>query len=132
GQQGWGQSPYDPGGAGGQYQQQGAYGPHSWQPPPGGYGYGTPYQPAQTNGMAIAALICGVATFACGITFLPALILGYIAKGQIDRSGGQQQGRGMAVAGIVIGWIGVAFVMLFAVLLAIGVATDNSGGLSAS
>jgi hypothetical protein len=30
-----------------------------------------------------------------------------MAKNEIDRSGGAQSGRGLAVAGIVVGWLGV-------------------------
>jgi Domain of unknown function (DUF4190) len=41
-----------------------------------------------------------------------ALVFGYIAKSQIDRSGGTQSGRGMAIAGIVLGWIGVAVLVV--------------------
>ena len=44
-----------------------------------------------------------------------ALVFGYVAKGQIDRSAGRQSGRGMAIAGIVLGWIGVGFLALFIV-----------------
>jgi hypothetical protein len=41
-----------------------------------------------------------------------ALVFGYVAKSQIDRSGGTQSGRGMAIAGIVLGWIGVAVLVV--------------------
>jgi hypothetical protein len=40
-----------------------------------------------------------------------ALVFGYISKGQIDRSHGAQSGRGLAVAGIVLGWVGITFVV---------------------
>ena len=36
-----------------------------------------------------------------------ALIFGYVAKGQIAASAGRQGGGGMAMAGIVLGWVGV-------------------------
>ena len=77
-------------------------------PPPSATG---PYEPAVTNGTAEASLVLGI----LGLTFVPlvasvvGLVLGYVAKGQIDRSSGQQTGRGLAVAGIVLGWIGIAF-----------------------
>ena len=41
-----------------------------------------------------------------------ALIFGYIAKGQINQSGGRQGGKGMAIAGIVLGWVGIGFLVL--------------------
>jgi len=43
-----------------------------------------------------------------------ALIFGYIARGQIRA--GNQQGDGMAIAGIVLGWIGVGILVFFIVL----------------
>jgi hypothetical protein len=41
-----------------------------------------------------------------------ALVFGYIALGQIKRSEGRQTGRGMAIAGVVLGWVGVALLVL--------------------
>jgi hypothetical protein len=55
-----------------------------------------------------------------------ALVFGYVAKGQIDRSAGRQGGRGMAIAGIVLGWIGVA-VLAIVLVLAVAIADDVDG-----
>ncbi|MDQ3876169.1 MAG: DUF4190 domain-containing protein [Actinomycetota bacterium] len=63
-------------------------------------------QAAATNGKAIASLIVGILLFGA-LGGIIALVLGYSAKNEIDRSGGAQSGRGLAVAGIVIGWLGV-------------------------
>ena len=65
------------------------------------------YQAPQVNGLSVASLICGLLWIFWLGSFL-ALGLGYAGKRQIDRSGGTQTGRGMAIAGIVLGWIGVA------------------------
>jgi Domain of unknown function (DUF4190) len=94
----------------GQYpQQQQQYPQQPGQyPPPGGYGYG---QPPRTNGMAIASLILGI-LWICGIGSILALIFGLVARNQIRDSRGQQQGDGMAIAGIVLGGIGVALMVL--------------------
>jgi hypothetical protein len=65
--------------------------------------------------MAIASLILGIAGVAAclgPLGAIPALILGYKARDEIDRTGGVQEGRGMAVAGIVLGWIGVAITVI--------------------
>jgi hypothetical protein len=48
-----------------------------------------------------------------------------VAKGQIDHSHGTQSGRGMAVAGIVLGWVGVGFFVLFILLAILGSATSD-------
>jgi hypothetical protein len=81
---------------------------------------------AKTNGLSIAALVLGI-LWLYWIGSVLALVFGYMGKKQIDESGGMQTGRGMAVAGIVLGWIGVGTLVLFLVLLAVGVATSPSG-----
>jgi hypothetical protein len=87
-------------------------------PPPQFTPY-TPYGPVtrstSTNGLAIASMVLGI-LWLYWIGSILALVFGYVAKGQIDRSGGRQTGRGMAIAGIVLGWIGVAMIALFIVL----------------
>ncbi|HET7481920.1 MAG TPA: DUF3105 domain-containing protein [Actinomycetota bacterium] len=103
------------------------------QPPPPGYAEYPQPQPLhqRTNGMAVAALIFGIlgltALFGFGSIF--ALIFGYVARGQIDRSNGTETGRGMATAGVVMGWIGaiVAIVLVAAVLIGLMVVVTNVG-----
>jgi Domain of unknown function (DUF4190) len=72
---------------------------------PPGYGYTAyPYPaPAPTNGLAIAALVCALAGLAVGISAPVGAILGHIARRQIRERG--EQGDGMALAGIIVGWI---------------------------
>jgi hypothetical protein len=64
-----------------------------------------------TNGLAIASMVLGI-VWVYWIGSILALIFGYIAKGQINESAGRQGGRGMAIAGIVLGWVGVGFLCL--------------------
>ncbi len=90
------------------------------------YGGGYPQQPVYvvqntTNGMAIASMILGI-LWLWWLGSILALIFGYQGKSQIDRSGGQQSGRGMAIAGIVLGWIGVGTLVLFVGLFAVSTA----------
>lgn len=59
-----------------------------------------------TNGKAIAALVLGLVAFCIWPAGVVALILGSIAKGEIDRSGGRQKGEGLAIWGIVLGVLG--------------------------
>ncbi|HEY2441986.1 MAG TPA: DUF1707 and DUF4190 domain-containing protein [Streptosporangiaceae bacterium] len=87
-------------------------------PPPGAMVYpprpGPPAVSDATNGMAIASLVCGLAqVFSFGLTAIPAIILGHSARGQIRRTG--QRGDGMAVAGLVLGWLGIAFFVLIVI-----------------
>lgn len=75
----------------------------------------------KTNGFSVAALVLGI-LWLYWIGSVLALIFGYVAKSQIDKSGGTQSGRGMAIAGIVLGWVGIGIlVLLFVVGFGIGV-----------
>ena len=72
------------------------------QPPPLGYaGYPYPaYQyppPRPTTALAIASLVCAFLFAPLGI------VLGYLSLSQIKRSG--EDGRGLAIAGLVIGYV---------------------------
>jgi Domain of unknown function (DUF4190) len=79
---------------------------------------------AATNGLAVASLVLGI-VWLFWVGSILAVIFGYVGKGQIDRSNGMQTGRGLAVAGIVLGWIGVGFLVLTIVLAIIGALTDS-------
>ena len=68
-------------------------------------------QPQKTNGMAIASLVLGI-LWLFWIGSVLALIFGYIGKSQIDNSRGVEGGRGLAIAGIVLGWVGIGFLIL--------------------
>jgi Domain of unknown function (DUF4190)/Domain of unknown function (DUF1707) len=85
--------------------------------------------PAQkTNSLAITSMICGIAQFMFGpLATIPAVVCGHMARHQIRRTG--EQGAGMALAGLILGWIGVAFTVLVvigAVLLVVA-ASRGSG-----
>ena len=82
-----------------------------------------PVVPTQrsTNGLAIASLVLGI-VWIYWIGSILALVFGYVARRQIRESGGRQNGDGMAVAGIVLGWIGIAtlaLVIAFAIFAAV-------------
>jgi hypothetical protein len=84
---------------------------------PTGYGYAAPVAKT-TNGVAIAALILGCAQFFVWVlSGIPAIICGHIALSQIKRTG--QEGRGMAIAGLVLGYIGLALFIAFIALIAL-------------
>jgi hypothetical protein len=70
----------------------------------GGYGgYGPPMVvSAPTNGLAIAAMICAIAGIFTCVTAPIGAILGHVARKQLRQTG--EQGEGMALAGIIVGW----------------------------
>jgi hypothetical protein len=56
--------------------------------------------------MAVASLVCSIFGWICVIGPLLGLIFGFVALSQINQTG--QRGRGMALAGIIIGAIMIA------------------------
>jgi hypothetical protein len=76
-------------------------------PVPYPHGYYQPNLAARTNGFAVGALICGIVPFFGGI---PAVILGHVARGQIKRTG--ERGDGVAIAGLVLGYLWIALWVL--------------------
>jgi Domain of unknown function (DUF4190)/DUF1707 SHOCT-like domain len=111
-------------------------GPHRpWPAPPAhlapAYQVVRPRPAAQaTNGLAVASLVCGLMqVFTLGITAIPAVILGHAARGQIRRSG--ERGDGMATAGLVLGWLGIAFFVLIVVGVAAMAVTSGHAVINA-
>jgi hypothetical protein len=57
----------------------------------------------KTSGLAIAAFVLGLlGLFTCGLTLIPAVVLGIIALVAISRSGGRLTGRAFAIIGMVV------------------------------
>ena len=118
-QQPYGQQPYaqQPHGAAPQYGQPGtpfnAYGQPAY--------YGVPPEP---KGLSIASLCCGIAAFVgLGFFLLPqlaAVILGHMALKR------EPSGKGMAIAGLVMGYVAIALTVLVIVLIVVGLAIGSS------
>jgi hypothetical protein len=75
------------------------------------YGQGAPAygQPsgAKTNTLAIVSLVSSIIGLGIFIGLIAGVICGHIALGQIKKTG--EQGRGMAIAGLIIGYVGILF-----------------------
>lgn len=72
--------------------------------------------------MAVASLVCGLAS----LTLLPlfvlqvlAVIFGHKAMRQIKQDPKSERGRGMALAGLVVGYVAIVAAVLFWVMFAI-------------
>ena len=105
------------------YQQQQGY-PQQGYPPPGGgypqqpYGYQPGYgpQPSRgTNTMAILAIVFAFVFAPLGIVF------GFISRGQIKQTG--EDGDGLALAGLIIGMVFSALILLYIIFVFILVGT---------
>ncbi|MWA01381.1 DUF4190 domain-containing protein [Actinomadura sp. LD22] len=97
------QPPYDPYG----YGSNDPYAPQPYsQPPVQHHYYSGSSVPASrgTNGMATASMVLGLVGFvSCGLTSVLAIIFGHVAQSQIKRT--REEGSGMAVAGLILGYI---------------------------
>ena len=109
--------------------------PNPFAPPataPAGYpqwGYGQypppyppsgPWAPQKTNGLAVAALVLGIVGWIpCGVGSVLAVIFGFVSQAQIRDSQGRQSGTGLAKAGIILGFVGIALIAFFFVVGAI-------------
>jgi hypothetical protein len=77
----------------------------------------------QTSGMAVASLVMGI----LGWTVLPllgsilAIVFGYSARNEIRQRPGELEGEGMAVAGLVLGWLMVGASVLLLCLGGVGI-----------
>jgi hypothetical protein len=73
--------------------------------------------------MAIASMVLGI-LWLYWIGSVLALVFGYVALSQIRKN--SQSGRGMAIAGVVLGWVGVATLILMIIFIIVG--AQNSSG----
>ena len=93
----------------------------------------TPPRPMpRTNGLAVASLVTGIISVAtCGgcILGILAAIFGHVARGQIRRSNGAETGDGMALAGIITGYVSIVLMVLavFFYVLVFGLAAIAGG-----
>ena len=96
--------------------------------PSGGAAYGQP----QTNNLAVASMICGIVQF-FGFWLLgtiPAIVLGHMARKQIRQR--NEQGAGMALAGLILGYVGVALTVIVVIIIVIAVNSCSRSGTCGS
>lgn len=87
--------------------------PNPYYYPAYGYGYYS-YPTPQTSGWAIASLICSIAGMVMlGVIFsVVGVIFGHIAMREIKNSNGWRGGQGMALAGLIVGYIGLGLSLI--------------------
>jgi len=62
-----------------------------------------------TSGLAIASLICGLLFFIFP-SAAAAVVMGHVSRSDIRRSGGRKTGAGMAMVGLVLGYLGISVI----------------------
>jgi prepilin-type processing-associated H-X9-DG protein len=76
--------------------------------------------PPKTSELAIASLALGILGLMCLLPLISpllALVLGIVAVNQVKNSSGQLRGRRYAVAGIVLGGVGLVMIPIMAAML---------------
>jgi type IV pilus assembly protein PilA len=76
--------------------------------------------PSQSSGKALASLVCGIFFFVFPAS-VAAIILGHMSLSEIRKSAGRLTGHGMAVAGLVLGYLGVAMIPFILIVAAIAI-----------
>jgi len=89
------------------------------------------YQPRpSTDGFAITSMVLGIiATLSCYLGIIPgiiAIVFGHISMGKFKRNP-QLGGKGMAIAGLVCGYIGITVTVCFCIFVFI-IANEASEG----
>jgi hypothetical protein len=96
-----------------------------------GYGYGGPIAaPPPTNTMAIVSLVLSLVGLACGLAAPVGAILGHVARRQIRERG--ENGAGMALAGIIVGWIVTGLYLIYVAFLIVFVIYAAKNGSTTS
>ena len=73
----------------------------------------------KTSGKAIGSLVCGIINIFP--MFVVAVILGHMSISEINKSGGRLKGRGLAIAGLVLGYLGVVAIPFILIIAAIAI-----------
>ena len=96
-------------------------------PPPAGYMYAPTYAPTNTanNWMGVTSLILSLSSFIFGITCIPGVIIGHLGLSAAKK--GTANNRGLALAGVIIGWVFLGFGLLGIALFVVIMSVDVSG-----
>jgi hypothetical protein len=73
--------------------------------------------------LAIWSLVLGILSLLCFSIFtgLPAVICGHTAASRIKRSAGAMSGQGLALAGVITGYVSIALIPIIALVVAIAI-----------
>jgi type IV pilus assembly protein PilA len=76
--------------------------------------------PAETSVKAIISLVCGVLFFV-PLAFIGAIVFGHLGLSEIKKSAGRLKGEGIAIAGLVLGYLWIAGIPLILIVAAIAI-----------
>jgi len=87
---------------------------------PPAVGAALPAAGAETTGKAVGSLICGLLFF-IPFLFVAAIVLGHLALSEIRKSAGRLKGEGIAIAGLVLGYMGIVGIPIVLIIAAIAI-----------
>lgn len=79
-----------------------------------------PGTPPETSGKAILSLVCGLFFF-IPLAFVGAIVLGHLALSEIRKSAGRLKGEGLAIAGLVLGYLWIVGIPMILIIAAIAI-----------
>ena len=86
----------------------------------------------RNSGLALASMICGIVSLVgmccylgvpCGIA---AVICGHMANSEIKRAAGGVEGKGMATAGLITGYIAIGISLLMIIAIIVSAVSDSA------
>ena len=83
-------------------------------PPP------VPAAPPQNSSKAILSLVCGLLIFV-PFAFVAAIVFGHMGLSEIKKSAGRLKGEGMAIGGLVLGYMWLAGIPIILIIAAIAI-----------
>lgn len=92
-----------------------------------------------TDGLATASFVCGIVGVFLSLCYgmgvfcsIAAVVMGHISLSNIKKSGDMLQGRGLAVTGLILGYLIIAIIAAVVVFIGIFMATTVSGAVGTS
>lgn len=76
---------------------------------------------APTSGKALGSMISGILGLILFVPAIAAVILGHLSRAEIRKSNGRLQGNGMAIAGLVMGYMTLASLPFILIIAAIAI-----------
>ncbi len=81
--------------------------------------------------MAIASLVCGLFLFAFPLSIL-AILFGHLSVAEIRKSAGRLKGEGIAITGLILGYVGLAIIPLILIIAAIAIPNIRRARIAAN
>jgi len=90
-----------------------------------------PMLPPKTSGKAIASLVCGLLFFV-PFLFIVAIVYGHLGLSEIRKSAGRLTGEGIAIAGLVLGYMGIVSIPMVLIIAAIAIPNLSRARMAAN